>query len=184
MADLRLTKDSIRNKILLRIRIDKEENRNKKSKIIKEKLFRTRVFKEAKIVMFYMSLGGEVNTADMIKEAQRLGKTVVVPVCGKNRMMKPCLLKEKGVLSKGPYGILEPVWKEPVPLKKIDLVIVPGLAFDKKGKRLGRGKAYYDRFLKRLPSGTMSIGLAFDFQILPRVPTTTTDVDVKKIIFA
>jgi 5-formyltetrahydrofolate cyclo-ligase len=183
-ADLRLTKAKIRNKILYILKTQKEEDRNKKSQIIKNKLFRNRVFKKAKIVMFYMSFGGEVNTADMIKAAQKLGKTVVVPVCGRNRIMRPCALKEKGALLQGPYGILEPAIKKPVSLKSLDLVIVPGLAFDKKCRRLGRGKAYYDRFLKRIPDNLVSIGLAFDFQILPFVPTTNTDVDVKKLIFA
>jgi len=182
--DLRLTKARIRNTILHRLKIQKEENRNKKSQIIKKALFRTSVFKKAKIVMFYMSFGGEVDTSDMIKEAKILGKTVVVPVRGKNRMIRPCILKDKGKLLKGPYGILEPAVKKPSSLKSLNLVIVPGLAFDKKGNRLGRGKGYYDRFLKILPKDVMSIGLAFDFQILPFIPTTSTDIAVKKVIFA
>jgi 5-formyltetrahydrofolate cyclo-ligase len=183
-TDLRLTKAKIRNTILHRLKIQKEENRNKKSQIIKKALFRTSVFKKAKIVMFYMSFGGEVDTSDMIKEAKRLGKTVVVPVCGKNRIIKPSMLKDKGKFLKGPYGILEPVLKKPISLKSLNLVIVPGLAFDKKGNRLGRGKGYYDRFLARLPRNVMSIGLAFHFQILPFIPTTPTDIAVKRIIFA
>jgi 5-formyltetrahydrofolate cyclo-ligase len=184
ITDLRLTKAKIRNKILDRLKRQEEETRNKKSQIIKKALFRTSVFKKAKIVMFYMSFGGEVDTADMIKEAKKLGKTVVVPVCGKNRIMGPCVLKDKGKLLKGPYGILEPAVKKPISLKSLTLVIAPGLAFDKKGNRLGRGKGYYDRFLEILPEDVMSIGLAFDFQILPFIPTTKTDIAVKKVIFA
>jgi 5-formyltetrahydrofolate cyclo-ligase len=183
-SELRLTKQAIRNKILVRLKTQKEEYRNKKSKIIKEKLFRNRVFKKAKIVMFYMAFGGEVDTENMIKEAQKSGKTVVVPVCCKNRMMRPCILKDKGRLSRGPYGMSEPTIKKQVSLKSLDLVIVPGMAFDKKGKRLGRGKGYYDRFLMKIPKDTSSFGLAFDFQILPFIPTTDIDVDVKKVIFA
>ncbi|MCX5706588.1 MAG: 5-formyltetrahydrofolate cyclo-ligase, partial [Candidatus Omnitrophica bacterium] len=60
----------------------------------------------------------------------------------------------------------------------------PGLAFDKKGNRLGRGKGYYDRFLKKIPKDTPSIGLAFDLQILPSVPTSSHDVSVSKVLFA
>lgn len=78
----------------------------------------------------------------------------------------------------------EPTIKKQVSLKSLDLVIVPGMAFDKKGKRLGRGKGYYDRFLMKIPKDTSSFGLAFDFQILPFIPTTDIDVDVKKVIFA
>jgi 5-formyltetrahydrofolate cyclo-ligase len=61
---------------------------------------------------------------------------------------------------------------------------VPGLAFDKKGNRLGRGKGCYDRFLKRLPKKIPTIGLAFDFQILPKIPAKTHDISVNKVIFA
>jgi 5-formyltetrahydrofolate cyclo-ligase len=64
----------------------------------------------------------------------------------------------------------------------LDLVIVPGIAFDKKGRRLGRGKGCYDRFLKALPKDTPTIGLAFDFQVLPEIPATAHDVGVKKFI--
>jgi len=182
--DMKLTKQKIRNTILMKLKTQKEENRNKKSAQLKNKLFRNRVFKKAKTVMFYMPFGGEVDTVDMIRSAQKIGKIVVVPVCGKNRMMSPCVLKDKGTLLRGPYGIREPALKKPVNLKSLDLVIVPGLAFDKQGRRLGRGKGYYDRFLSRISQHSISIGLAYDFQILPSIPTTEYDIDVHKVIFA
>ena len=183
-AIIKLTKQKIRNTILMKLQTQKEENRNKKSLQIKNKLFRNRVFKKAKTVMFYMPFGGEVDTVDMIKAAQKLGKTVVVPVCGKNRMMKPCVLKDGATLLRGPYGIREPALKKPVNFKSLDLVIVPGLAFDKEGRRLGRGKGYYDRFLPKVSGHSVAIGLAYDFQILPNIPTTRYDADVHKVIFA
>jgi 5-formyltetrahydrofolate cyclo-ligase len=181
---MKLTKQKIRDTILMKLKTQKEDNRNKKSFQVKNKLFRNRVFKKAKTVMFYMSFGGEVDTVGMIKEAQKIGKTVVVPVCGKNGMMSPCVLKDRGTLLRGPYGIREPALKKPVNLKSLELVVVPGLAFDKKGRRLGRGKGYYDRFLSRLSKHSVSIGLAYDFQILPFIPTTEYDVNVHKVIFA
>ena len=180
-----LTKKQIRSKILLRLKTQKEEDRDRKSKIIKKKLFRTPVFKKAKIVMFYISFDGEVNTQDMIKEAHRLGKIVAVPVCKRLSVtLRTCVLRNKAKLKKGPYGICEPAVKKYIKLEDLDLVIVPGIAFDKKGNRLGRGKGYYDYFLKRLTPDTASIGLAFDFQILPSLPATTTDVKIGKVIFA
>jgi 5-formyltetrahydrofolate cyclo-ligase len=120
----------------------------------------------------------------MIKGAQRLGKKVVVPVCTGNRKIEPCLFKQGGAMRHGPYGILEPVQKKPVALEDLDLVIVPGLAFDKTGRRLGRGKGYYDCFLAAVPHGCRSIGLAYDFQILRSIPTADHDVNVHKVIFA
>ena len=180
-----LTKKQIRSKILVRLRIQKEEDRDRKSTIIGKKLFRALVFKTAKIVMFYIAFDGEVKTQEMIKEAQNLGKIIVVPVCGKDRItIRPCLLKYKAKLQRGPYGVLEPAIKKSIKLEDLDVVIVPGIAFDRKLNRLGRGKGCYDRFLKRLPEDTASIGLAFDFQILPSLPATSTDTKVNRVIFA
>ncbi|OGX19338.1 MAG: 5-formyltetrahydrofolate cyclo-ligase [Omnitrophica WOR_2 bacterium RBG_13_44_8] len=180
-----LTKRQIRSKILLRLKTQKEENRERKSKIIKKKLLRTAEFIRAKGVMFYIAFDGEVNTVEMIKEARRLGKLVAVPVCRRGKIkISPCLFPGKTRLKKGLYGIAEPAIKKPVHLDDLDLVVVPGIAFDKRGLRLGRGKGCYDSFLKKLPRGAVSIGLAFDFQILPSLPATSTDVSVDRVIFA
>lgn len=178
-----LTKEQIRSKILLKLKAQKEASRNKKSRIIKRKLFRASVFRKAKTVMFYVSFDGEVNTEGMIKEAQRLGKIIAVPVCERHRKtIRPCILYDKARLKAGPYGISEPVVKEYISLEDLNLVIVPGVAFDRQGNRLGRGKGCYDSFLKKLPEETVSIGLAFDFQILPSIPATKMDVSVDRVI--
>ena len=179
-----LTKAQIRSKILLKLKNQKEEDRDRKSAAIKKKLLRTKVFKKAKTVMFYIALNGEVNTQDMIKEAKRLGKIIAVPICLKSRFIKACLWQEKAKLVRGLYGTWEPAIRKFVKLEGLDLIIVPGLAFDKKGGRLGRGKGCYDYFLSRLPRKTPIVGLAFDFQIFPCVPTTPTDVSVTKVLFA
>ena len=178
-----MTKRQIRSKILLRLKTQKEESRERKSKVILNKLFRTPGFKKAKIVMFYISFDGEVDTRKMIEKARRLGKIVAVPVCKQNETIYPALLSRNMLLRKGPYGVAEPAVKRRIYLPKIDLVIVPGVAFDKRGNRLGRGKGCYDRLLKEVPSCTPTLGLAFDFQILPSIPATTHDVSVKKVIF-
>ena len=180
-----LTKQKIRSKILLKLKKQEEEDRDNKSRLIKKKLFATQVFKKAKIVMFYIAFRGEVNTEEMIKEAKKIGKRITVPVCEKNRVtIRPCWLDEHAHLKEGPYGVKEPAVKKCIRLEDLDLVIVPGVAFDKKGNRLGRGKGFYDRFLSRLPEGISSLGLAFDFQILPSIPASSHDVSVKKVIFA
>ena len=179
-----LTKAQIRSKILLTLKTQKEEDRTRKSRIIKDKLLRNKVFRKAKIVMFYIAFGGEVNTEEMIREAKKIGKLICVPVCRKDReTMQPTILEGNAKLKKGPYGVLEPVAKAQVKPEDLDLIIVPGLAFDRECNRLGRGKGCYDRFLGKL-SDTPSIGLAFDFQILPLIPTTAHDVSVNKIIFS
>ncbi len=180
-----LTKEQIRSKILLKLKAQKEESRERKSRIIKEKLFRQKEFKKAKHVMFYSAFKGEVDTQEMIKETRKLGKIASVPVCKKNRIsIKPCILDDNARLEKGPYGVPEPAAQRPIPLKDVDLIVVPGIAFDKKGNRLGRGKGCYDRFLKKLPRQITSIGLAFSFQILPSIPARTHDVKVSRVLFA
>ncbi len=185
IKDVRLTKRLLRSKILLRLKRQKEEDRFYKSKAVSKKLLRLKEFKKAKLVMFYIALSGEVNTEEMIKAAKKLGKIVTVPVCTKiGIFMKPCILDGHGALRKGPYGVVEPAVERPARIKDLDLVVVPGLAFDKKGNRLGRGKGYYDRFLSKIPKDTPSIGLAFDCQILPSVPTASHDVSVSKVLFA
>ena len=178
-----LTKDEIRSKILLRLKTQKEESRERKSKVIKDKLFRTLVFRNAKHVMFYISFDGEVDTREMIKETKRLGKIVAVPICKAGGILSPSLLGEKTKLKKGLYGVYEPAVQRGIDLREIDLVVVPGVAFDTRGNRLGRGEGCYDRFLKKIPKRTVSMGLAFDFQILPSLPATTHDVGVKRAIF-
>jgi len=180
-----LTKQQIRSKILFRLKTQKEDIRDRKSKRILKKLLRTGVFKTAEIIMFYIAFDGEVNTEEMIKEAKKLGKIVTVPVCRRDRItLRPCRLDDNVGFKKGPYGICEPSTKRFIRLKALDLVIVPGIAFDKKGNRLGRGKGCYDRFLKRVPKDTPSIGLAFEFQILPTIPAKMHDVSVDRVIFA
>lgn len=86
-------------------------------------------------------------------------------------------------LQKGRFGILEP--KNKIRLKsfsKIAAVIVPGIAFDKKGNRLGFGKGYFDKFLKKIKSDALKIGLAFSFQVLKKIPTTKNDIKMDFII--
>lgn len=180
-----LTKKQIRSTILLRLKTQEEKERIRKSKKIREKLFKLDEFKKAKRIMFYISCGGEVNTKEMIRKAIKQGKIIAVPVCNRRRKtISPYRIGLKTRLKKGLYGILEPQRKWCIPKEAIDLVVVPAVAFDIQGNRLGRGKGYYDHFLKSIYKTTPCIGLAFDFQILPSLPATKRDVKIDKVIFA
>jgi 5-formyltetrahydrofolate cyclo-ligase len=152
--------------------------------MIKEKLLRTDVFVKAEKVMFYYPLDGEVNTREMMRQAYNLGKIIAVPSTLKRRAIRPCLFKPGMRLKCGLYGTKEPATKKFIHPRDIDLVIVPGVAFDQKGNRLGRGKGCYDIFLKKLPKKTPTLGLAFDFQILPFIPATSQDIRLKRVLFA
>ncbi len=163
-----------------------ELEKSRKSGIIKNKLFNEEEFKKAEIVMFYVSLKDEVSTLSMIDEALKAGKRVCVPVILKEgrRLIAGEIKDRRCDLEKQHFGIYQPAAgkvKE-VPLCDIDLVVVPGIAFDKNNVRLGRGHGYYDRFLCALPKKTKAIGLAFDFQVVENLPKDSHDIPVWKTI--
>lgn len=150
---------------------------------IKELLFGTEEFQEASIVMFYASFGSEVETYKMIEESLALGKKVYLPIAIKEkRTLEAALVANLSELKKGAYGILEPEKANIVSPNYLDLVIVPGVAFDIKGYRLGYGAGYYDNFLIKLQKNATTIGLAFELQILESIPHEKFDVRVDKII--
>lgn len=157
-----------------------------KSAIIKDRLFNEEEFKRARVVMFYVSLQDEVDTFIMIDEALKAGKRIAVPVILKEekRLIAGEIHNRLEDLESQHFGIYQPRQDrvKEVPLDDIDLVVVPGVAFDRKNIRLGRGHGYYDRFLSGLPKRTKTIGLAFDFQVLEDLPQDPHDVPVSKIV--
>lgn len=180
-------KNFIRKKILNLLRSQKAEDRFKKSRKILKKLFATRKVKQARTILFYASFDGEVETFEMIKQAQRLGKKIALPVILKDqKRIVPALIENpQEDLRIGHYGIKEPkdVCMRFVGLEQIDLILVPGVAFDKKNNRLGRGQGYYDRFLSAVPASIPAFGLAFDFQIVDGLPRPQKhDVKVSRVI--
>jgi 5-formyltetrahydrofolate cyclo-ligase len=154
-----------------------------KSKKIKKLLFSLEDLKNSSTILFYVSYNKEVNTYKMIKET--LGKkAIVVPVVNvKNGVILLSKLVDWSDLSIGSFGILEPKKNRihPISIQDIDLIIVPGVGFDKKGNRIGHGKGYYDKLLQQAPS-ILKIGLAFECQIMNSVPCNSYDVPVDTII--
>ena len=138
--------------------------------------------------MFYVSLKDEVNTLGMIDEAIATGKKVCVPVVilHEKRLIAGGIRDRMQDLEKQHFGIYQPKpgRVEEVPLADIDLVVVPGVAFDRNNVRLGRGHGYYDRFLSSLSERTKAIGLAFDFQVVDHLPQDSHDIPVWKTITA
>ena len=181
-------KSEIRKRVLALLKEQEESERIAKSRSIEEKLFSLPEFVRAGCVMFYISFDGEVDTATMIKRAQQMGKKVAVPfIRGEEKLIASLLKNNDNQLSPGPYGILQPrePFIEELSLEDIDLVVVPGVAFDKRGNRLGRGKGYYDRFLKDLTAKRIPcLGIAFDFQVVENIPTLSHDLAVTKLITA
>jgi len=178
----------LRKKMKKMLKSQKRSERRKKSRVIQKKLFTQKEFLASDCVMLYVSKGtDEVETGPIIKKALCMGKKVVLPVTlEREKMIRPVRFKNfKQGLRKTSYGIYEPKESKserPIRIKDIDLVIVPGLAFDKKNNRLGRGCGYYDRFLKRLPKDTPKIGLGFRFQVFKDIPTTGRDTSLTRVI--
>jgi len=181
---VRKTKKQVRTEVLRRLNSQARRKADKKSETIKKKLFSLPEFKKSKIVMLFASKNTEVNTYKMIDGALEMGKGVVLPRCTSRGTLVPRQIRNRHKdLEKGAYGVYEPRrHKHPVRPDKIGLIVVPGVAFDTKKTRIGRGKGYYDRFLKKLPPGTITIGLAFKFQILVNLPKDSHDISVSKVI--
>ena len=161
-----------------------QEELIEKSGEIEKKLFSLNELKEADTVLFYISYNNEVFTHDMIKKFLVDKKNVVVPISNKidNSLILSKLEKWKD-LHVGSYSILEPIKDKikKISINEVDLIIIPGLGFDKKGNRLGHGKGYYDNLLKKSLNQT-KIGLAFEFQIIDKIPVDDHDKPVDIII--
>jgi 5-formyltetrahydrofolate cyclo-ligase len=155
-----------------------------KSERIKEQVFKMDEFKDAKTILFYVSYDNEVYTHEMIKESLQIKKQVVVPKTYMNKRTILCssLTKWDDLLT-GAYNILEPrqEYFNEVSLESIDLIIIPGVAFDYQGNRIGHGMGYYDRLLKK-KINAYRLGLAFELQIVKNIPTEPHDVKVEKIV--
>ena len=172
-------KSQLKNQILEKRNALTNEEAAEKSKAIIEKLFSLDEYQKSKSVMFYVSIKNEVGTREAINESLK-SKSVIVPKV-KIGEIEPSLIISLDNLIEGKFGVLEPIESMIVPFKKIDLVIVPGIAFDKKCHRIGYGLGYYDKFLKKVPKA-VKIGLCFDFQLVDEIPNESHDVPVDIII--
>jgi 5-formyltetrahydrofolate cyclo-ligase len=182
---LREDKKTLREKFLKLLTLQKEQDRVVKSRSIQTKLWARPEFIKAKTILFYASFGGEVATFEMIKEATQLNKKIALPIIVKDRKdIIPALVAHPDQLTEGLYGIKQPAFDQDrvVDPKDLGLIIVPGLAFDQSHNRLGRGAGYYDRFLAALPSGIPALGLAFDFQVVDRLPLEAHDVALTGVV--
>ena len=146
---------------------------------IMELLEKHPVFKKAHTLLLYPSLPDEVNTHDFIRKWSTQ-KHILLPVVTGNELELRWYTCPSG-LQIGAYGIEEPVGKAFTDYPAIDLAIIPGVAFDRKGNRLGRGKGYYDRLLPLMPS-TYKIGICFPFQLLEEIPTEPFDICMNEIL--
>ena len=172
-------KNILRQKLLNERKQLGEKELLEKSSKIESKLFSMPEFKTAKTVMFYVSFNTEVFTHNMIREALK-EKKVIVPKVREKQIVLYEINNFEEIDQKDKFGILQPSKGRMAKKEEIGLIIVPGVGFDKNGHRLGYGYGYYDRFLENLKIPT--IGLAFDFQIVDKLPAYGHDVKMGKVI--
>lgn len=142
-------------------------------------LEQTPAFRQASCIALYHAIAGEVQTSGFIDKWYNKKKIVLPVICGDTLQLM--LYQGPGSLKAGIFGILEPTDNSPViATEKIDLIVVPGIAFDRKLNRMGRGKGYYDKLLSGIR--TTKAGLCFDFQLTDQVPTEAFDKPMNLVV--
>ena len=176
-----MDKKDLRNKIKNIKRQFTSEQLDKLSLAITSNLLDNPKVKSAKSIILYYSLPDEVNTHDLIDILLKMNKRVYLPkVIGEGSMEIRSYLGLDS-LNRGAFHIMEPSGNILNDYSNIDIIVVPGLAFDRLGNRLGRGKGFYDRFLAKV-NDIYKIGLCFPFQIVDKIPTDAYDVKVNIVL--
>ncbi len=154
---------------------------SQKSHAAEESFLKSEIYKNSNCIMLYMPLGNEVDTAEIIKDAFRDGKHLVFPVTDKSTgEITPHYAAEDTLFKRGAFSVFEPCATQVAELKQIDAVIVPGIAFDRLGNRVGFGKGCYDRLLQR--TSAVKIGLCYEFQVCDEIAADPYDVKMDFLI--
>lgn len=181
-------KKEVRRQIRALKRAMTDDEKRRQSEFIMQQVEQMTAFLEAQTVLLYWSMDDEVQTHDFVDRWCQSKKMLLPCVDGDDLLLRPYTGRDCLVAGEQ-FGIGEPAAHDatgnalPVftDLEAIDLIIVPGVAFDRDGNRLGRGRGFYDRMLKSTPNA-LKVGLAFDFQMLDRVPTEPFDVKMDFVI--
>ena len=166
-----------------------QKNKDEVSRAICGQFTALPAYAAAKTVMWYVDAGSEVRTRHALPEALGHGKRVVVPWCVvETNTLELFLLEDMSELVEGAYKILEPKTElrqlpnKLVKPEELDLVMVPGTAFDLRGGRMGQGKGYYDRLLSTARKDAPLVGMAFDCQIFDEIPVASHDVFMDQVL--
>jgi len=163
-----------------------EEERLAHSRRVWERVAALPCYQDARVVLGYMAFDHEVLTDGLMQQTMTSGKQLVLPmVLGDRQDMALYAIEDLGCdVAPGYRGILEPQPQRTraVAPETLELALIPGVAFDLRGGRLGFGTGFYDRLLSRLPQGIPTVGLAFDFQVIPRLPFQPHDMSLEAIV--
>ena len=165
-----------------------QENKDELSRRIVGAFMSLPEYATAETVMFYIDVRSEVRTRHDLEQALQSGKTIVVPWCNADGELELFRLDSMDELEIGMYKILEPraelrgLAEKQVNVELLDLIMVPGVGFDRRGARTGHGKGYYDKLLQHVRSNTPLIALAFECQLFDEIPVADHDIFMDKII--
>jgi 5-formyltetrahydrofolate cyclo-ligase len=163
-----------------------EPERLARSRRVWERVVALSCYQQARVVLGYMAFDHEVLTDGLIRQAMASGKQMVLPMVQADRQGLALYVIEEleRDVAPGYCGILEPQPQRTrvVAPETLDLALVPGVAFDLRGGRLGFGVGFYDRLLSQLPRDIPTVGLAFDFQVIPQLPSQPHDVMLAAIV--
>ena len=177
-----MDKQQLRRQIRDQKRAMTEADILRRSEALGKRFRQLDLYQNAQTIYGYLPYNQEVRTVPMLEQALRDGKKVAVPkVYGDT--MRFIYLTDLTAVAKGYAGIPEPMADEPVARDETALVLMPGLAFDPQGHRMGYGGGFYDKFLAQEPNHP-TVALCYDFQMLPHLETESHDIPVDRVIWA
>ncbi|MEM9365180.1 MAG: 5-formyltetrahydrofolate cyclo-ligase [Planctomycetota bacterium] len=164
-----------------------QANKDEVSHVITDRLVSLPAYETAQCVMWYVDVRAEVRTRHALPNGIESGKRIVIPFCVDGEL-ELFHLESMEELSEGAYRILEPrdelrgVQSKRVDVSALDLIVVPGVAFDRSGGRTGHGKGYYDKLLENAKQETPLVALAFDCQLFDEIPMQSHDIYMDYVI--
>ncbi len=175
-----MTKDEVRASIRKRVAQMSEEMRAEEGRKLCEKIANHPRFLAAKTILAFYPLPDEIDITPLFQDFEGEKEFLLPVVHGEELLIRSY---EKGLMARGAFGILEPKGENFTDFSKIDLILVPGMAFDAQRHRMGRGRGYYDRFLSSPAlQGAYAIGLAYSVQKLPMLPTEAHDIPMDEVL--
>ena len=177
-----MNKQELRAQIRVQKRAMTEEQIVQKSIRLGELFLASDAYKNAKTIYGYLPYNQEVRTVAMLEQAIRDGKRVAVPKCYGDEM-RFIFMDDLSKVEKGYANIPEPIADEPVADDETALVLMPGLAFDPQGHRIGYGGGFYDKFLAKEPNHP-TLALCYDFQMVEHLETEKFDIPVDTVLWA
>jgi len=177
-----MDKKAIRAAIRVQKRAMTKEEIESRSAALGKLFLESELYKNAKTIYGYLPYNQEVRTGPMLEQALRDGKQVAISKIFGNEM-KFVAMTDLSLVEKGYAGIPEPIADAPVAQDRTALVLMPGMAFDPQGHRIGYGGGFYDRFLVEEPEHP-TVALCYDFQVLPELETEEFDIPVDLVLWA